>query len=116
MSFTALRAHRIAFHNAQQLSKGKSETTPCIPCKGTGTLHLTVSTVGVEGSSMSVLSCVNCEGKGTKNPATALYQHLIGCGCRHRQEPLFVHAPDGIRVFGKETYLCGFCGFVRQFG
>jgi hypothetical protein len=118
MPFTAFRAHKLATINAHKFCQGKTDAEPCPTCKGTGETSMTISTLGSSAApSVTTIPCMTCMGKKSVSPVAAAYKKLIWCGCRHKHEPSFQLAPDGARVFGnKDTYLCGFCGFVRQFG
>ena len=120
MPFTAFRAHKLATINAHKIClSSKPDAVPCPTCKGTGETKISITILGSSDApkESTVPFCMTCEGKCIVSPITALYKKPIWCGCRHKHEPSFQLAPDGSRVFGnKDTYLCGFCGFVRQFG
>jgi hypothetical protein len=113
-SFSAFYAHKRAAHNACRLSASTSPVE-CTACHGTCKTQLRISTVGKAGETVAELPCVYCK-DGVVSPVKQLYQKLIWCGCKAKAAANHVLAADGVRVFGKTTYLCGACGFVKQFG
>jgi hypothetical protein len=59
------------------------------------------------------MPCYMCKGSGIMT-FDGLLQRYIGCKC-HNEYNCF-HASDGHEVFGNDTYICGICGMVTQFG
>ncbi len=82
-------------------------------------MKISETTLGDDGKwspeTISTLPCIQCV-DGKVAPAAQYYQQLVWCRCKQSKTAGFVRATDGSRVFGKETYLCGACGFVKQFG
>ena len=116
-TFTAYYAHKRAARSAARLCQN-AEPVACSACKGTGTMTYMFSTITVDGESpqtKSSMPCVHCK-DGKVSPLQQTYQKLVWCQCKHRATSGFLQAADGPRVFGKTTYLCGACGFVKQFG
>ena len=117
-SFSAYYAHKRAMRTAMRLAASSESTKECSSCKGTCEMKVSVTTIGVEGrsNSESVLPCITCRGTGSVSPVKEFYEKLVWCNCKHKNETSFLCARDGVRVFGNTTYLCGHCGFVKQFG
>jgi len=117
--FTAYYAHKRAFNNAQRLALTTPVPTNCTHCGGTKVIKMNITHISVEGTTKetSELPCYHCkDGKNTKSAVDILYSRLIWCNCKNKERAFFLHAADGSRVFGNTTYLCGCCGFVKQFG
>ena len=114
-SFTAYYAHKRAMRNAQRLAQDQA-MVQCKPCNGTAKMQIRVSTIGsTEPETVTSIACVHCK-DGLVNPVNQIYSALVWCRCKARSDTNFVCATDGRRVFGNDTYLCGACGFVKQFG
>lgn len=121
-SFTAFYAHKRAVRSAHTIaSKQPSQThqtqqTICKGCNGTQEMSINMSIIGDSSQpTITKIKCVHCT-NGHVNPIKELYNSLVWCRCKHRNISGFIHAQDGVRVFGKTTYLCSSCGFVKQFG
>jgi hypothetical protein len=79
---------------------------------------MNIQTLGADGkwvTETSTIPCIHCK-DGLVNPFQQTYSALVWCRCKHRDSSHFIHAADGRRVFGNDTYLCSACGFVKQFG
>ena len=78
----------------------------------------TTVTSSIFGSSdpphVSEIICVRCRGTGFVSHGGYIAR-FIYCTC-HGVEYNPFYARDGRRVFGNDTYLCGTCGMVVQFG
>ncbi len=117
--FTAYYAHKRAMRSAQRLALTTPAPTNCTGCGGTKVMKSTITTISLEGESTetSEMPCFYCkDGKNTKSAIDILYSKLVWCNCKNKETSFFLRAADGERVFGNTTYLCGCCGFVKQFG
>ncbi len=119
-SFSAYYAHKRAYRNAVRLSASQPQRVSCSYCAGTKIIRSSGKTLdGATGKwsedQISEMPCPFCkDGKG--DAVKQLYNKLVWCACKNRENSGFIHAADGRRVFGNDTYLCSHCGFVKQFG
>jgi hypothetical protein len=117
--FTAYYAHKRAMRTAQRLAPTITTPPACMFCGGSKIIRSNITTISVEGSSTETneMPCFHCkDGKNAPLTIDNLYSKLIWCNCKNKDTSFFMHAADGRRVFGNTTYLCGCCGFVKQFG
>ncbi len=114
--FSAYYAHKRACRTAQRLATS-TQPKPCGACKGTKSMSIIMEVIdaGTITKSNHTIPCVHCK-DGIVNPLKEMYSSLIWCKCKHSATSQHILAHDGVRVFGKTTYLCGACGFVKQFG
>jgi hypothetical protein len=61
----------------------------------------------------SEITCIICNGTGYIK-SSKLLRNFIGCECKDLHN--IIQSEDGYKIFGNETYLCGECGMVIQFG
>ncbi len=118
-SFSAFYAHKRAAKSAHRLSLTMAATKECGACQGSGKMSFKLETLdGATGKwthSNESISCIHCK-EGKVSPIKELYSKLVWCACKHGRTSSHLLAKDGVRVFGKTTYLCSACGFVKQFG
>ena len=111
------RAEKLAMKELGGITK---EQYPCT-CKN-GKTTLTCSTFGSSKPPEVIeITCVHCDGTGFVSH-DGYVARFIYCNCHHgggdNSDDDFdtFHAKDGRSVFGNDTYLCGECGMVVQFG
>lgn len=118
-SFSAYYAHKRAACTATRLSQTMTATKECSTCQGSGKMSFSMDTLDgntrVWTKSVGSIPCVHCK-EGKVSPIKELYSKLVWCACKHGRTSSHLLANDGVRVFGKKTYLCSSCGFVKQFG
>lgn len=100
----------------KELGGVKKDKYPC-GCKN-GMITISVSTYGSSKPSEAVtMTCPSCQGTGFVSHVMFV-SRFIHCRCKHDIDGGYnvFKAKDGHDVFGNDTYLCGICGMVVQFG
>jgi hypothetical protein len=83
-----------------------------------GKTRVSFSTWGsTKPATVTEMTCFLCKGTGYVSLDGYISQ-FIGCKCSHDTIDSYAcfHASDGHAVFGNDTYICGTCGMVTQFG
>jgi hypothetical protein len=100
-----------------QLELSNEEKQKCTMCK-LGKISLTVEKVGsTKEPEICMMDCSECKGTGFVDQSQAFWNLVykkVWCQCPIPDE--IFHARDGGKTFGNDTYLCGTCGMVVQFG
>ncbi len=92
--------------------------TQCSLCRGSGLMGLKVRCRGKPTTETNV-PCFTCDGNGNLNPDqlyASLYHRNLWCRCPDDPNQKTLVAKDGRSVFNNDTYVCGSCGQVTQFG
>lgn len=112
---SAQKALDIASQKADEVISTKGYTGICMVCEGQGFITLTMTTSKGK-TSTTELSCSACKGNKTitqDEEYRLLCRRGLWCGCEKATPHL---TRDGRKVFGNETYVCGRCHLVVQFG
>lgn len=111
-----------ALENAKNITKSSEipKDQTCFTCKGNGKITITMVTYDKNISeSKTTMDCIDCQGKGQisdKKNYNLLVGNNVWCRCKKEYHEPSYHANDGHEIFGNDTYLCGNCGMVTQFG
>lgn len=93
--------------------------TLCITCNGTKTTDVQVSTFGSDKVEIWNTSCYTCDGTGyiteQKKQFCQEYEE-VWCKCTDSEKFETIFIPYNESVYGNDTYLCGKCRKVVQFG
>ncbi len=114
-TFSAYYAHKRALRNVQ-LHSHKIPDETCKICNGTTEVKINITTLDTDNTQkIQTIKCVSCK-DGISDKYKKLYSSLIWCNCKNKHISGHIFATDGKHIFGKDTYLCNHCGFVKQFG